>query len=722
MGQSDSRMADYTPDPSSPGSSTKLTKKELRRSKKAERRSKKIAKKLAAVEARRSKKERRNRSKSIAAPGHDNAVDIDHGSNLQQALRQKRSNSFVQPSGLTSASVDEVTTSRVPASGFGTVQGEIARRERADTAHRQQELEERAHQEELMRKRQEESERRASAAAERRAQEAAQEAQAASRAAEEEARRAQERDSMAAAEQRLHEQTQDKARGHPAQHPKAAIPEQPSEAQMLAERRASAAAEQRAKEEAELKVKEEAERKAKEEAERKAKEEAERKAQEEAERKAKEEAERKAKEEAERKAKEEAERKAKEEAERKAKEEAERKAQEEAERKAKEEAERKAQEEAERKAKEEAERKAKEEAERKAKEEAERKAKEEAEQKAKEEAERKAKEEAERKAKEEAEQKAKEEAERKAKEEAERKAKEEAERKAKEEAEQKAKEESDPEAAALAAGSANINTAAAMFGARMRSSSFSQLNVGADKPLALANTFGDSDSAKSTPRRSVGKLNISHITSNESTPSKDGATGEDFEELDQRALDAAKWVDKEIRKLIGEIQRLGTKNDSGKVEITYGPLFDATANTFEALSGTLKTAKKYDVVDYEGELLYQGASDDVVITLLKDTHDGVVIKRRRKSDLKTGSGAKSKGFETNTLQNAQQKCHVCGKTVYPMEFVGAAGKAFHKMCFRCEVCKTTLKATNYCCTDDSRFYCKTHYMAKINAGATIDDL
>jgi hypothetical protein len=32
--------------------------------------------------------------------------------------------------------------------------------------------------------------------------------------------------------------------------------------------------------------------------------------------------------------------------------------------------------------------------------------------------------------------------------------------------------------------------------------------------------------------------------------------GEDeYEELDQRAIDAAHWVDKEIRKLIAEIQR-----------------------------------------------------------------------------------------------------------------------------------------------------------------------
>eukprot|EP00730_Choanoeca_flexa_P008840 TRINITY_DN12547_c0_g1_i5.p2 TRINITY_DN12547_c0_g1~~TRINITY_DN12547_c0_g1_i5.p2 ORF type:complete len:131 (+),score=19.39 TRINITY_DN12547_c0_g1_i5:436-828(+) len=49
-------------------------------------------------------------------------------------------------------------------------------------------------------------------------------------------------------------------------------------------------------------------------------------------------------------------------------------------------------------------------------------------------------------------------------------------------------------------------------------------------------------------------------------------------------------------------------------------------------------------------------------------------------------------------------------------------QAFHKNCFRCLTCKTVLKATNYCCTDDSRFYCKTHYMAAVNAGKSIDDM
>ena len=64
---------------------------------------------------------------------------------------------------------------------------------------------------------------------------------------------------------------------------------------------------------------------------------------------------------------------------------------------------------------------------------------------------------------------------------------------------------------------------------------------------------------------------------------------------------------------------------------------------------------------------------------------------------------------------AQQKCAVCAKTVYPMEFIGASDKAFHKNCFRCCVCKTKLLPTAYA-TVNERIFCNTHYDAAFKAG------
>ena len=86
----------------------------------------------------------------------------------------------------------------------------------------------------------------------------------------------------------------------------------------------------------------------------------------------------------------------------------------------------------------------------------------------------------------------------------------------------------------------------------------------------------------------------------------------------KRALAAAQWVDKEIRKLIAAMIDLGAPSALGIREITFGRLFAETAQLFEALSGTLKTAKKKKVVSFATEMLLQGAHDNVIIVLLTD--------------------------------------------------------------------------------------------------------
>lgn len=74
----------------------------------------------------------------------------------------------------------------------------------------------------------------------------------------------------------------------------------------------------------------------------------------------------------------------------------------------------------------------------------------------------------------------------------------------------------------------------------------------------------------------------------------------------------------EVELLVAAIKRLGTPNPSGKCTVKYGRLFDddEVANTFEALLGTLRAAKKRKVVAFDGELLLQGVHDNVEIVLL----------------------------------------------------------------------------------------------------------
>eukprot|EP00040_Diaphanoeca_grandis_P039621 m.259620 g.259620 ORF g.259620 m.259620 type:complete len:923 (-) comp38391_c0_seq1:45-2813(-) len=196
-------------------------------------------------------------------------------------------------------------------------------------------------------------------------------------------------------------------------------------------------------------------------------------------------------------------------------------------------------------------------------------------------------------------------------------------------------------------------------------------------------------------------------------------TGDEYEALDSRAVDAARWTDKVVNQLIDEIKQRGQPNAHGQTCITFGQLFDETANIFDALVGILKTAKKYNIVHCKKDQLWQGQDDDEVITLLKDAHTGIVINRRKRTQLKgVPTGTKTKGFGENSLANQNSKCHVCSKTVYPMEFVGASDKAFHKACFKCKVCKSILKPTDFCTVQDE-FYCQPHYIELINAAGGI---
>lgn len=53
------------------------------------------------------------------------------------------------------------------------------------------------------------------------------------------------------------------------------------------------------------------------------------------------------------------------------------------------------------------------------------------------------------------------------------------------------------------------------------------------------------------------------------------------------------------------------------------------------------------------------------------------------------------------------KCAICQKTVYPVELVKALDQSYHKLCFKCSVCKITLNLKNYKGVKGV-LYCNTH--------------
>lgn len=55
-------------------------------------------------------------------------------------------------------------------------------------------------------------------------------------------------------------------------------------------------------------------------------------------------------------------------------------------------------------------------------------------------------------------------------------------------------------------------------------------------------------------------------------------------------------------------------------------------------------------------------------------------------------------------------CFFCRRRVYVMERLSAEGKFFHRSCFKCDYCNTTLRLSAYAYDlEDGKFYCKPHY-------------
>ncbi|XP_036788362.2 F-actin-monooxygenase MICAL3 isoform X14 [Manis pentadactyla] len=63
-------------------------------------------------------------------------------------------------------------------------------------------------------------------------------------------------------------------------------------------------------------------------------------------------------------------------------------------------------------------------------------------------------------------------------------------------------------------------------------------------------------------------------------------------------------------------------------------------------------------------------------------------------------------------------CYFCQKRVYVMERLSAEGKFFHRSCFKCEYCATTLRLSAYAYDiEDGKFYCKPHYCYRVSGSA-----
>ncbi|XP_051778697.1 F-actin-monooxygenase MICAL2-like isoform X3 [Erpetoichthys calabaricus] len=97
-----------------------------------------------------------------------------------------------------------------------------------------------------------------------------------------------------------------------------------------------------------------------------------------------------------------------------------------------------------------------------------------------------------------------------------------------------------------------------------------------------------------------------------------------------------------------------------------------------------------------------GAMAEVLVTLYENDH------KPKSCSTTPLLGSLRKEFPQNL--GGSDTCHFCKKRVYVMERLSAEGCFFHRECFRCDFCKSSLRLSNCAFdVDEGKFYCKPHY-------------
>uniref|UniRef100_S4S0Q0 Actin-binding Rho-activating protein n=1 Tax=Petromyzon marinus TaxID=7757 RepID=S4S0Q0_PETMA len=85
----------------------------------------------------------------------------------------------------------------------------------------------------------------------------------------------------------------------------------------------------------------------------------------------------------------------------------------------------------------------------------------------------------------------------------------------------------------------------------------------------------------------------------------------------ERAKRAERHIRREMEDMCFIINGMGVQGRDGRVRMPFGELFDRYVRISDKVVGILLRARKHGMVDFEGEMLWQGRDDHVVITLLR---------------------------------------------------------------------------------------------------------
>ncbi|XP_059364248.1 actin-binding Rho-activating protein-like isoform X1 [Carassius carassius] len=86
---------------------------------------------------------------------------------------------------------------------------------------------------------------------------------------------------------------------------------------------------------------------------------------------------------------------------------------------------------------------------------------------------------------------------------------------------------------------------------------------------------------------------------------------------EQRGKDAHSHISREVTELCRVILESRESGDDGRPAVRFGTLFERYVTISNKLVGVLLRARKQGLVHFEGEMLWQGRDDGVIITLLE---------------------------------------------------------------------------------------------------------
>uniref|UniRef100_A0A3B3V471 Actin-binding Rho-activating protein n=1 Tax=Poecilia latipinna TaxID=48699 RepID=A0A3B3V471_9TELE len=84
----------------------------------------------------------------------------------------------------------------------------------------------------------------------------------------------------------------------------------------------------------------------------------------------------------------------------------------------------------------------------------------------------------------------------------------------------------------------------------------------------------------------------------------------------ERAKRAEQHIHREIDDMCYVIRTMADPDPDGKTRVTFGQLFDRYVRISDKVVGILMRARKHGKVAFEGEMLWQGQDDGVIITLM----------------------------------------------------------------------------------------------------------